>query len=130
MSIKHTLTSPKLRLKNTSNELELCRKGIIERKSLICTVSLFKVYHFIVLLGLIQLGRQQAQRRDLKTMADTWKQLSKLAIDFRTVYELLQHQEQMETNDISENLLDWVELFIQNICELISENVKKMIAVR
>lgn len=57
-------------------------------------------------------------------MADTWKQLLKLSIDFRAVFELLQY------NDIQNDLLDWIELFIQKICEIIAANVQTMMEVR
>lgn len=79
---------------------------------------------------MIELGRQQAHKNDVKSMADTWKQLSKLAIDFRRVHESHECQEQMEIDEHRENILDWIELFIQTICELITANVQKVFDVR
>lgn len=129
-SIKQMLASPKLHIKSTSDELTICRKGNAHVKLVICNEFNFNSSLDLVLLGLIELGQQQSQKNDVKSMADTWKQLSKLAIEFRRVYESLQYQEQMEMSGNWENILDWIELFIQTICELITANVQKVLEVR
>lgn len=85
----------------------------------------------IVLKALVQLGNQQSHRNDVKSMANTWKHLSKLAIDFRIIYSTLQQQQNCtELNDISEDFLDWIGLCIDNICKLITSNVQKFLQVR
>lgn len=83
----------------------------------------------IVLQALVQLGKHQSQNNDVKSMANTWKHLSKLATDFRNIYCKLRHQDCTELNDYSEDLLDWVALCVENICQLITTNVQKMLKV-
>lgn len=63
-------------------------------------------------------------------MANTWKHLSKLSTDFHMVYHSISQQDHMEVNDTQDDLLDWVTFCIQNICELITANVQKMLEVR
>lgn len=79
---------------------------------------------------MLQLGNYQSQKNDVKSMANTWKHLSKLAIDFHTIFHTLQQQNCTELQDHSEDLLDWIESCVQNICELIANNVEKMLEVR
>lgn len=80
----------------------------------------------IVLQGLVQLGHQQSLKNDVKSMANTWKHVSKLAIDFRIVHRTVQQQNQMEFN---EDLLDWITYSVHNICDLIKNNVHDIIQV-
>ncbi|XP_055315479.1 uncharacterized protein LOC129575628 isoform X2 [Sitodiplosis mosellana] len=104
-SVTRVLVCPKLEIDVALSELKTCRK---------------------VLQALVQLGYHQSQKDDVKSMANTWKHLSKLATDFHTIYHTLQQQNCSELKYLSEDLLDWVAYCIDNICDLITANVQKM----
>lgn len=75
---------------------------------------------YTVLVELIGLGSLQS---DLKSIASTWKHVSKLALDYHSVYHTLQLQQNpIESNDES---LSWLNICIESLCKLIAENVQK-----
>lgn len=71
------------------------------------------------------MGNQQSQRDDLKSMANTWKHLSKLSADFRMVYQSIS----TELINLQDDLFDWVAFYVQIICELITKNIHKILEV-
>lgn len=79
-----------------------------------------------VLKGLVRLGRQHSVNNNVKAMATSWKHVSKLAINFRTVYHLLQQQNQMIYNE-TEDWFDWLNFCIQNVSELIAHNIQNIL---
>lgn len=80
---------------------------------------------FIVLHGLVELGQQQSLRTDVKSMSLTWKHLSKLACGYRSTYHTVQKHHPTEID--AEDYFDWMSFCVQNICNLISNNIDKIL---
>lgn len=72
----------------------------------------------------MELGHQQSLRINVKSMANTWKHLSKLAVDFRSAYHTLPQHDPLEFD--AEDYFDWMTFCIQNICQLITTDVEKL----
>lgn len=77
-----------------------------------------------VLIELIGLGSLQS---DIKSIASTWKHISKLAIGYHTVYRALQQQQQHDPSESDDAPLDWLSKCIESICKSIEENVQKSV---
>lgn len=93
----------------------------------ISQIAFLNRFSEIVLQGLVELGHQQSLQNDIKSMASTWKHLSRLATEFHRVYRHLQQQSPSEFEPTSEDFLDWFRLCVQNICELITNNLNTML---
>lgn len=75
--------------------------------------------------GLVELAQQQSLQTDIKSMSNTWKHLSKLASDYRSTYHMVQKQHPTEIH--ADDFLDWMAFCVQNICNLISNNIDKIL---
>lgn len=129
-SITQVLVSTKLQVEISLNELKSCRKGNDHSQRLIGSIVICNFCFFTVLKALIVLGNQQSHRNEVKSMANTWKHLSKLAIDFRTIYCAIKQQpDSTELDNSSEDVLDWLEFCVENICKLITSNAQKVLEV-
>lgn len=124
MIIINVTTSAKCQI----DESKLCRKGnSVITQFFVCFVndsnSQFSLHDNTVLMELIALGSLQS---DVKSIASTWKHISKLAISYHSVYRTLQ-QQQMPHHPIEpdDDSLDWLNICIESICKLIDENLQK-----
>lgn len=71
--------------------------------------------------GFVQLAYHKSKRKDEpKQIADAWKFVSKLAKDFETVHH---NKRSTQTPD---TYLEWLEICVQSICEIIEENIEHM----
>ncbi|XP_031618500.1 uncharacterized protein LOC116337773 [Contarinia nasturtii] len=80
-----------------------------------------------VLQGLVELGYQQSQRDDLKSMANTWKHVSKFAMAFHPIYRSLHEQNLLDIDESEGDPLDWIAFYVQILCNLITCNVDKAV---
>lgn len=115
LTIINVTTSPKCQI----DELKLCRKGEISIKFLLNQFWFIIFLSRTVLIELVALGSLQT---DVKSIASTWKHISKLATGYHSVYLTLQQQPDDATSNDS---LDWLNMCIESICKLIEENLAK-----
>lgn len=82
--------------------------------------------YFLVFRDLAELGEHQSSQNDVKSMAITWKHISKLATDFYSIYRAVKQQNHLtDTNGSLDDLLDWITLCVENICKQIRNCVQK-----
>lgn len=81
--------------------------------------------HFTLFAVLIELVGLASLQSDIKSIASTWKHISKLAIGYHTIYRTQQQQLDLIESDSNDESLEWLNVCVESICKSIAENVQK-----